>query len=182
MYSDCASGPVSGQIQKNGAGPSNLTFVLRSSNFYGQAQNAFGIMPGARSPFRALLVRGNPDVIQANVNGTTIQFEGRVTGPDLQQSVYIYRWTNKLSKDTLSGSWLKLGRLVVESCDHLLLGTETTATVTCKTHVKLTKDAEAIFGSRSTDQSMGATFGKQPDGTWIGTQITYRPPTYDISQ
>jgi len=174
---DCSSGVVSGPIQRNGAGPSNFTLTLLNPSPY-----AFGVMPNARLPFQASLIRGNPDVIQVNLNGTPIHLEGHVMGSDFQQSVYIYNWTDKLPKDTFTGQILKLGHMVVDSCDHLLLGTETTATATCKTHVKLTGAAEVIFGSASTNNAVQASFGKQPDGTWIGTQISGSPLAYNISQ
>ena len=175
---DCSSGNVSGPVQRNGGGPSNFTLVLTNPSPY-----AFGTMPNSRVPFQASLIRGNPDVIQVNLNGHPIRLEGHVTGPDVQQGIYIYNWTAKLPKDLFVGPFLKLGHLVVESCDHLLLGTETTASATCKTHVKLTKEAEIIFGRRPTNQSVQAAFGKQPDGNWIATQIGgYVPPQYNIFQ
>ena len=77
---------------------------------------------------------------------------------------------------------LNLGHLAVESCEHLQLASETTATASCKTHVRLTGAAEAIFGNRRTDQLMEASFGRQPDGTWIGTSIKYTAPPYSLSQ
>ena len=103
-------------------------------------------------------------------------------GSDFQQNVYIYTWTDKLPKDTFTGQILKLGHMVVDSCDHLLLGTETTATATCKTHVKLTRAAEVIFGSAPTTNTVQASFGKKPDGTWTGTQIGGAALQYNIFQ
>jgi hypothetical protein len=140
------------------------------------------------------LARGNPDALLgtfeigyptiANLNqSASVPF--RVTGragPDIQQNLYVYTWTDKLPKDAFNGAMLKLGRLVLQSCDHLLLGSETTATASCKTQVKLTNAAEVIFGSRPTEQPLLASFGKQPDGTWIGTGVNYSAPPYNIFQ
>jgi hypothetical protein len=105
-----------------------------------------------------------------------------VAGVDVQQEVYVYNWTDKLPKDTVNGATLKLGRLMVDKCESLLLSSETAATASCKTHVQLTSAAEAILGQRPTDQSMGAFFGKQPDGVWVCTRVSYSPPQYNILQ
>lgn len=174
---DCYSGVVSGYVNRSGEGPTAFTLTLTNVSPYG-----IGVEPGTKSPFQASLTRGNPDVIQVSLNGASIRLEGHVTGPDFQQNLYTYNWTGKLTKGTISYSVLKLGHLVVDSCDHLLLGTETTASAACKTHVVLTKDAKIIFGDRSTDQSVETTFGKQPDGTWVCTLVRFIPPFYDINQ
>lgn len=109
--------------------------------------------------------------------------QGRATGSEILQNLYVYTWTDKLPKDVVvNGNALKLGHLVVDSCSQLLLDSETAAKAVCKTHVELTKPAEVIFGSGSTEQSMQAVFGKQPDGNWVTTRVSYSPPQYVINQ
>jgi hypothetical protein len=65
----------------------------------------------------------------------------------------------------------KVGHFVVDSCDHLLLVTETVATAQCTIHVSFTKEGAAKFGNTNNQSSsiIPARFGKQPDGTWVGT-------------
>lgn len=178
---DCAEGTINGPIQRNGAGRSNFTF-LRNRSPISLFQLAIGIITHEPQLIQMSLVRGNPDMIQLSADGTTFQLQGHATGQDFQHEVYVYSWPASMPKGLFSGRMLMLGHLVVEGCEHLLLGTETTATATCRTHIKLTKDAEIVFGSASTDQSLQASFGKQPDGKWIVTQIGYIPPQYTIAQ
>lgn len=190
FYGSCVWGSINGTIQKNGTGPSRFSL-------HGEAEwhprddaemNANPLqfrtdLPGLRDfPFAATLVRGNPDKITGTYGDSPIQLQGRVTGPDIQQEVYTYNWSGKLPKDTFNGQFLRLGHLVVDSCDHLLLVSETVANASCKTHVKLTSGGESIFGNRPTDQVMQAFFGKQPDGTWVGTRVNYSPPQYEMNQ
>jgi hypothetical protein len=183
-HDSCWSGAVNGPVQRNGAGASQLLITV----------NGFvpGMLPNSTIPLRVSLARGNPDAIQgtlqfpAGLAGTPplepVSFQGRVAGVDVQQEVYVYNWTDKLPKDTVNGATLKLGRLMVDKCESLLLSSETAATASCKTHVQLTSAAEAILGQRPTDQSMGAFFGKQPDGVWVCTRVSYSPPQYNILQ
>ena len=73
----------------------------------------------------------------------------------------------------------KMGHVVIDSCDHLLLEGETFATANCKLHVELTDagkaalgDAgKAALGGRPPEGTVSASFGKQPDGTWIITRV-----------
>jgi hypothetical protein len=171
----CLSGQISGTVQRNGVGASE--FIVAYTGF------VVGLGFDPKIPIRLMnLVRGNTDVIQGVILNESVRFEGHATGPDLQQDVYGYSWAGKLPKDALNGAMLKLGHLVVDSCDHLLLGSETSATATCKTHVNLTEAAKGIFGTRSTEQPLQASFGKKPNGTWVATQINYAPPPYDIDK
>lgn len=184
-FGNCLTGNVNGSVQRNGAGASQLLVTVTETG-------PFGIMPNSTITLRLSLNRANPDILQGtlqppgglfgNPGPEPVRFEGNVTGPDIQQEVYVYTWTDKLPKDTISGPTLKLGHLEVDSCQNLLLGSETAATASCKTHVKLTSAAAVIFGSKSTDQIMQASFGKQPNGTWVGTQVSYAPPPYNLDQ
>jgi hypothetical protein len=63
----------------------------------------------------------------------------------------------------------KIGHIVVDSCDHLLLTTETVATAQCKVHMNFTKEGAAKFGNNQSSAIIPARFGKQPDGKWVGT-------------
>ena len=181
---NCDVGPVSGAVQRNGPSTLTLSFPHQGSGFSNR--------PSPHNRLIVALQRGQTDAIvgqytdaESYVVPVPIPIRANHVGPnppDIQQDVYVYIWTNKLPKDTLSGAKLNLGHLVVESCEHLLLASETTATASCKTHVRLTGGAEAIFGNRPTDRLMEASFGKQPDGTWIGTSIKYTPPPYSLSQ
>jgi hypothetical protein len=65
----------------------------------------------------------------------------------------------------------RLGHVVIDSCNHLLLEAETNATATCKIHVELTDAGKATFHGGPTASSVQAQFGKQPDGTWIATRV-----------
>lgn len=187
FVNNCDAGSVNGFVNRRG--PSFLTLSFRArENPLSQRMVTYT---------RSLVVsleRGQTDAIVGNYNmgvenpfvpAKSIPIRANRVGPnpsDVQQEVYVYTWTNKLPNDTFNGPTLKLGRLVVDTCDHLLLTSETAATASCKTHVKLTGAAEIIFGSRPTDRVMQAYFGKQPDGRWIGTGTNYSPPQYDISQ
>jgi hypothetical protein len=180
----CDVGSVSGVVQRNGPSTLKLSFS--------QQGNLISYRPSPHNQLVVSLERGQTDAIVGHFNDAgsmvdygSIYIRANHVGPnppDIHQDVYVYTWTNKLPSDTFSGAMLKLGHLVVESCDHLLLASETTATASCKTHVALTPAAEAIFGSRPTDRLMEASFGKQPDGTWIGTSIKYSAPQYTVSQ
>jgi len=188
-YNSCDWANVNGIAQKIGAGQSQLSLnVIAHDGFLTleqtKAANPPSLTPEPQqnSPFQIALLRGNPDTITIDFGRGPIPLQGHTAGPDIQQQVYMYTWTDKLPKDTVTGSNLILGHLIVESCDHLLLTSETAATASCKTHVKLTSAAAVIFGNRPTDQSMQVSFGKQPDGTWIGTQLSYNPPQYMINQ
>jgi hypothetical protein len=145
---------------------------------------------GANIPAKSMtvsLVRGQPDELlyEANSRGIVIgdaqlRAIGHATEPDIQQQWFIYGWTRKLPKDALNGPLLKLGHLVTDSCDNLVLVSETAATAVCKTHLKLTKDAEIIFGNRATNIPLLALFRKKPDGTWSATHSEYRLPAFAI--
>jgi hypothetical protein len=168
---DCNVASVSGSVRRGGTSALMLAF------------------PSGRKEFEVALDPGPTDAMVGHYDASGWGHESYLranhVGPnpsDVRQEVYVYRWTKKLPNDTFSGEMLNLGHLVVESCDHLLLASETTATASCKTHVKLMSAAEASFGSGPTDQVMQASFGKQPDGTWIGTSISYSAPSYKISQ
>ncbi len=187
FFNNCDAGSVSGVVTRNA--PSALTLQFRAKeNFISDRIITYN---------RSLVVtlqRGQPDCLVGRYSaGSENPFVGAQSfpiradhvgpnPPDIQQEVYVYSWTTKLPKDTLNGAMLKLGHLVVDSCDRLLLSTETTASASCKTHVSLTSAAEIIFGKRPTDQLVQASFGKQPDGTWVGTQISYSAPPFDINQ
>jgi hypothetical protein len=168
----CYAGSVSGLIQR--MGPSTLR--LKEQGPMGRSESLV-----------VSLVRGQPDALVGTYNessgwGTSIRAVGRITGPDIQQEVYVYAWTDKLPKDALHGAVLTLGHLEVDSCEQLLLDTETSASANCKTHVDLTKAARVIFGSGPTEQIMRSVFGKQPDGTWVATQVIYPAPQYSINR
>ena len=173
-YNDCLGGAcwggfLNGVVQR--IGPSTVTLTQQGGDRIVRT-------------LTASLTRGQPDVIAGTLGNITlggqagIRLEGHVIGPDIPTAVYIYSWTDKLSKDAITIVMFKLGHLVVDSCEHLLLGTETSATATCKTHINLTKEATVVFGNRPTEQSLQASFGKKPDGDWIGTQVNYSPPQY----
>lgn len=171
VMNNCDTGSVNGAVQRNG--PSSLTMSFNRSLVVtlqrGQPDALVGTYNNPANPL------GQPSFpIRANRAGPN--------PPDIQQNVYFYNWTTKLPRDTFSGPMLKLGHLAVDSCEHLLLTSETAATASCKSHVKLTNAAEVVFGSRPTDQVIQASFGKQPDGTWIGTSVGYSPPQYNIFQ
>lgn len=178
---NCDVGSVSGAVQRNGPSTLTLSFPERGGSLMSNR-------PSTRNRLVVALERGRPDAIvgrytvaNSMVNLDPISIRANRAGPnppDIQQAVYVYSWTNKLPKDTFSGTTLNLGHLVVGSCDHLLLASETTATASCKTQVKLTSGGKAIFGNGPTDQLMQASFGKQPDGTWIGTSINYSAPPF----
>lgn len=173
---NCWGGTFNGPIQRNGSGPSRFTIRVTQFSPY------VGMLPNTTFTFSASLARGSPDVIHGALETDPVQMQGRANGADIQQDVYVYLWTDKLPKNIFNGSVLRLGHIVVERCEHLLLVSETTATAACQTHVKLTSAAEVIFGNRPTDQTMQASFGKQPDGSWVGTGINYLPPQYNIFQ
>jgi len=196
---NCDVGSVSGAVQRNGPSTLTLSFPHQGSGFSNrpsphnrlivalqrsQTDTVHEYEPDAKPAPDAII--GQYTDANSYVVPVPIPIRANHVGPnppDIQQDVYVYSWTNKLPKDTFSGAMLNLGRhLVVESCEHLLLASETTATASCKTHVTLTGGAEAIFGNRPTDRLMEASFGKQPDGTWIGTSIKYTPPPYSLSQ
>jgi len=61
----------------------------------------------------------------------------------------------------------ELGRAVVDSCDHLLLQTETIATANCKVHVELTDAGKSHFRMELNGATGSTSFGKTPDGTWV---------------
>jgi hypothetical protein len=190
-YNSCQTGNVNGIASKTGGGASNLSLTVTAENGFTTLEQAKLPVPPLSPlppqlqrniPFQASMVRADPDVVNAVINGIPVVLRGHATGQDVRQDVYSYNWTDKLPKDSINGAMLRLGHLVVESCGHLLLGSETVASASCKTHVKLTSAAESIFGSRPTDQTMQASFGKQPDGTWVGTGINYSAPQYNIFQ
>lgn len=60
-------------------------------------------------------------------------------------------------------------QFVVDECHELLLETETIATAKCRVHVNLTEAGVAAWGSAPTEWEVAASFGKQPDGTWVAT-------------
>ena len=167
---NCWGGQVNGTLQKNGAGVSYATLRVTQYSPY------VGMLPNTAFPFNILLARGNPDVIRGSMATDALEMQGHASGPDIQQDVYVYSWTPKLPKDVVSGTGLKLGHLIVDKCDHLLLRSETAATASCKVHPKVGDAAAAIFGSGATDGMLQASFGKQPDGAWIGTGIVYSAP------
>ena len=178
----CEAGSVSGAVQRNG--PSNLTLSFQ------QRENPISDRWVTQTrTLNVSLIRGQPDALVGtystgnenpfvSAQSSSERASGVVAGPDIQQEVYVYSWTPKLPTGTVDGAVLKLGHLVIDSCDQLLLNSETTARATCKTHVKLTKEAELIFGKASTEQPIQPVFGKQPDGGWIGTSVSYTPPQY----
>jgi hypothetical protein len=180
---NCDVGSVSGAVQRNGPSTLTLSFGAREGSLMSNR-------PATRNRLVVALEHGQTDAIVGQyteagslmkVGPITIRFNHvGANPPNIQQEVYVYNWTAKLPKETFSGTKLNLGHHEVESCEHLLLTSETKATASCKTHVKLTSAAGAIFGDRPTDQVMQASFGKQPDGTWIGTSINYSAPPYSI--
>lgn len=183
-HDSCVSGNLNGPVQRS----ANSQFGVTVNSIGGSSLDLNSVIT-----LRVSLVRGNPDIIQGTLQapnnplfGTPapqpIRLEGHVAGEDISQEVYVYSWTNKLPKDMIVGGSLRLGNLVVDSCEHLLLSTETAATATCKTHVKLSKEAAAIFGETSTERPLQASFGKQPNATWVGTDFRYTPPTYIFQQ
>ena len=135
------------------------------------------VADGGAGTVNLIATGGTIDETGTLVAGT---LTGSSTGADFKQEAYIYDWTDKMPKDALSAGNLKLGNLVVDSCDHLILSSETTATADCKTHVKLTPTADVLFGQQSTLQRVAASFGKQPDGTWVATGIPYSAPRYNL--
>jgi len=168
---DCSLASVSGSVRKSGTSTLTLAF------------------PFGPTEFEVALERGPTDAMVGHYDASGWGHQSYLRAdhvgpspPDVRQEEYVYEWTPRLPNDTFNGAQLILGHLVVESCEHLLLASETTATASCKTHVKLTDGAEAIFGTRSTERSMEASFGKQPDGTWIGTSMKYTAPPYSLSE
>lgn len=185
----CAFGTVRGTVAQTGSGPSHLLFD-QTAHWIIAYQAGIDADPtrfAEDSPFNRnisfniSLVRGNPDQIIGDHGGWPMRLQGHAE-PDIQQEVYSYVWTDKLPKDAFNGPSLRLGHLEVDTCDHLLLASETTATASCKTHVKLNATARDVFGDRSTDQVMQVSFGKQPNGTWVCTNLNYAAPPYDITQ
>lgn len=177
----CDVGLVRGEVQRSG--PSILTLA-----FPEQQRGVISNRPNPRDQLAVVLERGQPDVLlgqyqygRSMVRVPTIYIRAIHVGPnppDIQQSAYVYGWTPTLPKDAFNGSALNLGHLEVDRCEHVLLSSETTATASCQTHVKLTPFAAAVCGDGSTDQTMQASFGKQPDGTWVATNMVYSPPQY----
>ncbi len=182
----CDAGTVRGVIQRAGQSSFTLSFQARENPTSDR-------MVTYNRSLTVSLLRGQPDALvgnygQGNENPfstartTPIRVTGHATGPDIQQEVYVYAWTTKLPNEVISGNTLKLGHLVVDSCAQLLLDSETAARAVCNSHIVFSKAAETIFGNRPANQAVTAGFGKQPDGTWIGTQAIYAPPQYAINQ
>jgi len=180
----CDVASLGGEVRRNGPSVLTLTFPERGGGVLANR-------PGTRNRLVVRLERGQADAMVGHYTDSGSGLRGGIfihadhvgpNPPDIQQGVYVYSWSKTLPKDAVSGSMLNLGHLVVDSCDRLLLSSETKATASCKTHVALTSAAAAVFGSRPTDRPMDASFGKQPDGTWVGTGIGYSAPTYGISE
>lgn len=169
-------GSIMGEVRRTGPSILSLTSEPQASDMYRSP-------PGPEiRPLQATLARGSPDVLVGTLDGAVFRVEGHTSGPDLRQDLYVYSWTERLPNGAVSGSLLKLGHVVVESCEQLLLTSETSAKATCTAHVELTKFAEAIFGSSSTSGPAEFVFGKQPDGDWVTTGVNYVSPTYSIDR
>jgi hypothetical protein len=179
----CVDGSVNGVIQKNG--PSDLTLSYQTRDMLSRAPVtvnttlSVSLSRGASDVLSGVYLWGKENMF-VGAQRSAFRVTGRVVGPDIQQEVFVYSWTGKLPKGTVDGAALKLGHLIIDSCEQLLLNSETSAGATCKTQVTLTREAEMVFGSSPTDQPMGVTFGKQPDGTWVVTSVRYTPPPYRL--
>jgi hypothetical protein len=179
---DCSNaGSVVGAVERNG--PSHLTLMFHAPMALTRFLNV-SLVRGQPNRIAGDYVIGNSDPVIMRPQSNPISAVGGTGEGDIQQEVFVYKWTGKLPQGTLDGnSALVLGSLTVDSCDGLLLDTETTARATCRSHVKLTSAASIIFGSRPTDATLTALYGKQPDGGWVATTITgYNRPEYSLTQ
>ena len=172
----CWDGTVSGVVEQRAASTLTLRQISRR--------------PTDTATVRSLVVsltrgtNGEDMLVGALREGETsnpIELRGRA-GAQLERKIYVYKWTDKFPKEALQPPDLQLGHLVVDGCDHLLLATEISATATCQSHIVLTDVAKAIWGEKSTKETLQASFGRQPNGKWIGTKISYSPPSYEINQ
>lgn len=178
----CISGTLQGVVQKDGYTrvkmiPNEETSLQYYRRWNWSPWNFVDSRPLDLSPER------EPNRLLGRWGDEYVSFQAvRGRGPDIGLNSYVYGWTDKLPKDVvLNGSVLKLGHLVVDSCAQLLLDSETAAKAVCRTHVELTK-AQVIFGGAPTDQLIQAVFGKQPNGNWVTTRVSYSPPQYVINQ
>ncbi len=190
FYGTCNWGPVTGVVMKYGAQTrlsmkTSMQWIYRSDaemnvdplNLPSALGGPLGAV-GGTSPLAVTLERGNPDNLVGSFETAALQLHGNAAKPDIQREVFVYSWTDKLPRDTFNGSLLQLGHLVIDTCDNLLLSSETSATASCSTHIKLTDAAKIIFGERPTTRSLRATFGKQPDGGWVCVNIEYQAPPF----
>jgi len=162
-HRNCGTNNVSGVLNANGA--TNLIFTVNA------------LEPPTN--MQLTLTRGNPDDLSGRVHsGSTdlpVKLQGH-SGPDIQQSMYMYEWSDKLPKDALvSGYTVNGGRLIVDTCDQLLLQDETKATAICSGHLEPTGAVKTILGDGFKTISIRATYGKQPDGEWVGTAANHSP-------
>jgi hypothetical protein len=86
--------------------------------------------------------------------------------------MYSYAFTSKLKVDTVNQSeQASLGHIVVTEVNDLLLTTDTVATGKFPWKFEYNSFGEAITQSKQPNKTGLVQFGKQPDGTWVVTQI-----------
>jgi hypothetical protein len=105
-----------------------------------------------------------------------VTFIGTKDGAPNTQKVsvpmYSYAFTSKLKVDTVNQSeQASLGRIVVTEVNDLLLTTDTVATGKFPWKFEYNSFGEAITQSKQPNKTGLVQFGKQPDGTWVVTQI-----------
>jgi hypothetical protein len=128
------------------------------------------------------LTRGNPDVltgvIRTQYYSRPVRFEGKAGGPDLEQPIYTYDWSDKLPKDALISAYqVNAGHLIVDVCGQLLLQGDTSATATCSGHADMLSAVKMILGDSVRTIQVHAVYGKRPDGEWVGTAASYAAPS-----
>jgi hypothetical protein len=116
-------------------------------------------------------------------NVTPMSLEGAFNRKTIEQEQYVYVWSKKFPADLLfANRFIRLDDAAVDSCENLLLQTETTASCTCKWHSNLSKPLTSMYGKNRLDGTIQATFGKQPDGNWMVTNVNHDIEKYDVSK
>jgi hypothetical protein len=87
--------------------------------------------------------------------------------------MYSYAFTSKLETKTINNlAHASVGHLVVTTVDNLLLATDTQATGTFAWKYQYNSFGEAVSQSKQPDRTGHVIFGKQPDGSWVVTEVS----------
>ena len=167
---DCGTGSLAGSLGRQ------PPYILNPSN-----HRAFSVWPeelGSFSLMSITLQLGSSDDTLAGyfqlISGVQnpLLLTGKNSHRNIEQDEYSYNWSQTFPQTFMNGpSMLNLGHGVIDSCDNLLLGSETSASCVVKWHVDLDTPRSALMGPNRVEGTVSATFGKQPDGTWIITSL-----------
>jgi hypothetical protein len=165
-HSEAESGPLSGSAHSDGT--IQLNYLLQTFN---GMPNYSGLLT-----YKLITEGGNLELNGPMPHDWSKPISFRKAEPinpvKISVPMYSYAFTSKADVKAVGKSdQVSIGKIVVTDVSDLLLATDTVAGAKFRWKMEYSDIGKAMTESKQPDKSGDVEFRKQPDGTWVVTQI-----------